>query len=286
MSQLRDTMIEDLRLRGRAQNTVDTYTRCVRKFFDWSKIAPARVQPADVRAFLVHLMDERHLSCASHDVYVGALKFFFRVTMKRPDVVAELPRRKVPMRLSAVLSQGEVAQLIDNTSSPKHRAICETLYGAGLRVSELCKLQLPDIDSRSMVVHIHSAKRGRERDALLSPQLLATLRSYFRACRPTGPYLFPGSKPGVHLTRAAVAKAVEKAGRKAGLRAHVHPHSLRHAFATHLLESGVDLRTVQVLLGHASIRSTTHYLHVTAARMHRLRSPLDSLPREDSHKTD
>ena len=154
----------------------------------------------------------------------------------------------------------------------------ETLYGAGLRVSELRKLRSSDIDSRSMVIHVHHAKRGRERAALLSPQLLETLRSYFRDYRPAGPYLFPGSKQGTCLTRAAVAKAVQTAARTAGLKMRVHPHSLRHAFATHLLESGVDLRTVQILLGHASLSSTMCYLHVTAARMRAIRSPLDSLP--------
>jgi site-specific recombinase XerD len=284
MIQLRDRMIEDLRLRGCAPDTVETYTRCVRKFFEWAKLRPTRVQPENVRAFALHLMDERHLSCSSHDVYVGAIKFFFRVTLKRPEVVADIPRRKIPMTLPTVLSRGEVAELIDSASRVKHRAMFETLYGAGLRVSELCKLRIPDIDSRGMVIHIHGAKRGRDRDALLSPKLLGTLRSYFKTCHPAGPYLFPGRKPDRGMSRAAVAVAMKKAARKAGLTVRVHPHSLRHAFATHLLEQGVDLRTLQVLLGHASIRSTTRYLHVTTARMHTIRSPLDSLTRRDSNQ--
>lgn len=286
MSQLRDRMIEDLRLRGRAQNTIDAYTRCVRKFFEFTKVPPARVQSEHVRAYLLHLMDDRHLSCASHGVYVGAIKFFFRVTMRRSDIVVDIPRRKIPRKLPTVVAQGQVADLIDSASIPKHQAMFETLYGAGLRVSELCKLKIVDIDSRNMVIHIHDAKRGRERDALLSPQLLETLRSYFKTCRPTGPYLFPGKIPGRCLTRAAVSQALKKAARKAGLETRVHPHALRHSFATHMLESGVDLRTVQVLLGHSSIRSTTHYLHVTAARMRTIRSPLDSLPRRGSKKTE
>jgi integrase/recombinase XerD len=228
MIQLRDRMIEDLRLRGRAPCTVETYTRCVGKFFEWVKRPPTRVQSENVRAFALYLMDERHLSCSSHDVYVGAIKFFFRVTLKRPEVVADIPRRKIPMTLPTVLSRGEVAELIDNASRVKHRAMFETLYGAGLRVSELCQLRVADIDSRSMVIHIHGAKRDRDRDALLSPGLLGTLRSYFKASRPAGPYLFPGRNPDRGITRAAVAVAMRKAAHKAGLSVHVHPHSLRH----------------------------------------------------------
>jgi site-specific recombinase XerD len=138
----------------------------------------------------------------------------------------------------------------------------------------------------SSSVHIHHAKRGRERDTLLSPQLLETLRSYFRAYRPAGPYLFPGRKPGACMTRAAVAKALNKAACNAGLRTRIHPHALRHGFATHLLEDGVDLRTIQVLLGHASIQSTTRYLHVATARMQGIRSPLDSLPKGSAKTTE
>jgi site-specific recombinase XerD len=152
MRPLRDQMIEDLRLRGRAQNTIDTYVRCVRMLVDWAGVPPARLTAEQLRGFLLYLMDERHLGCASHDVYVGAIRFFFRVTMKRPDVVIDIPRRKIPMRLPTVPSQGEVAALIDNASILKHRAMFETLYGAGLRVSELRKLRILDIDSRSMVM--------------------------------------------------------------------------------------------------------------------------------------
>jgi integrase/recombinase XerD len=161
-----------------------------------------------------------------------------------------------------------------------------TMYGAGLRVSELCKLEIPDINSKRMVIHVRHAKRGRERHAMLGPRLLESLREYFRERRPSGPYLFPGYKPDACLTRAAVAKAVQTAARTAGLKMHVHPHSLRHAFATHLLEDGVDLRTVQVLLGHASMRSTMTYVHVTAARQRAIRSPLDALPRGDVTQTE
>ncbi len=172
MRPLRDQMIEDLRLRGRAQNTIDTYVRCVRKLVQWAGVQPARLTDQHVRGFLLHLMDERRLSSASHDVYVGTIKFFLRVTMNRPDIAVDIPRRKVPMRLPPVPSQREVAALIDGASIPKRRAMFETLHGAGLRVSELRKLRSSDIDSRSMVIHVHHAKRGRERDTLLSPQPL------------------------------------------------------------------------------------------------------------------
>ena len=278
MRLLREKMVEDLRLRGLANNTINTYLGCVRRFFDWAKLRPSQIGAEHVRDFALHMLDVRRLSAASHDVYIGAIKFFFCVTLKRPQVVADLPRRKTPVKLPNVMSRELVARLLEGAATIKQRAMFETLYGAGLRVGELCALHLTDIDSRSMVIHIRNAKRGRARDALLSPQLLQTLRSYFRICHPSGPYLFPGRDSGTHITRAAVALAIRKAARKAGLTMRVHPHALRHAFATHLLEDGVDLRTLQVLLGHGSLKSTTLYVHITAARIRTIRSPLDSLP--------
>lgn len=280
MSRLRDRMTEDLRLRGRAQNTIDAYVRCVRMLIEWACMPPSKIDALIVRAFLLYLMDERGLSAASHGVYVGAIMFFFRVTMHRPEVVADLARRKVPMRLPLVPSRLQIAQLIDAAPSLKHRTMMMVLYSAGLRVSEMCKLTITDIDSQSMVVHVREAKRHRARDTLLSELLLDTLREYFRTYRPAGPWLFPGRIPGKPLTRVAVSKAMTAAARQAELELRVYPHLLRHAFATHLLEDGVDLRTVQVLLGHGSMSSTMRYVHVSEARRQAIRSPLDTLPRE------
>ena len=280
MSRLRDRMIEDLRLRGRADNTIDTYVRCVRKLVEWAGVAPGKIDAAMVRAFLLYLMDERALAASSHGVYAGAITFFFAVTMHRPEVVADVVRRKVPMSLPMVPSRAQIARLIDGASILKHRAMMVTLYGAGLRVSELCRLYIGDVDSQSMVIHVRKAKGFRARDALLSPRMVATLRRYYASCRPRGPYMFPGYRAEAPLSRNAVSKAMTHAARNAGLDIRVYPHLMRHAFATHLLEDGVDLRTVQVLLGHSSMRSTMGYVHVSEARRQAVRSPFDALPPE------
>ncbi len=282
MKRLRDRMNEDLRLRGRAENTIKTYVPCVRKLSEWAGVPPNRIDAKIVRGFLLYLMNERKLSPSSHDVYAGAIKFFFTVTMQRPEVVADVARRKVPMTLTIVPCRAQVAQLIDGASILKHRAMFVTLYGAGLRVSELCRLHIADIDSQSKVIHVRKTKRHRAHDTLLSPVMLDTLREYYRRCRPTGPYLFPGIRSDMALTRSAVASALKKAARNAGLGIRVYPHLMRHAFATHMLEDGVDLRTVQVLLGHASIRSTMRYLYVSEARRQAIRSPVEALPKEAS----
>ena len=286
MSQLRDRMIEDLRLRGRAENTINTYVPCVSRFFEWAGVTPNKVDAGIVRAFLLHLVNERRLSPSSHDVYAGAIKFFFEVTLGRPEVVADLVRRKVPMTLTLVPSRAQIAQLLDGAANVKHQAMFMTLYGAGLRVSELRRLHIADIDSSNMVIHIRKAKRHRVRDALLSPQLLSTLRGYFASYRPQGPYLFPGYRSDAPLTRNAIAKSLHKAACCAGLGIHVYPHLLRHAFATHMLEDGEDLRTVQVLLGHASLSSTMRYLHLSEARRTSIRSPLERLPKEGSKSSE
>lgn len=285
MSQLRDRMVEDLRLRGLAKNTIDAYVRCVRKLVEWAGVAPSKIDATIVRAFLLYLMDERRLSAASHGVYVGAIVFFFTVTLRRAEVVADIARRKVPMTVPKVPSRAQVAQLIEGASIPKHKAMMTTLYGAGLRVGEMRRLQIGDIDSQSMVIHVREAKRYRARDALLSPRMLAVLRAYYASSRPTGPYIFPGYGTESPLSRNAVSKAMKHAARNAGLTIHIYPHRLRHAFATHLLEDGVDLRTVQVLLGHSCLQSTMTYLHVSEARRRAVHSPLDALAQDGPSST-
>jgi integrase/recombinase XerD len=240
-------------------------------------LPPMKLGPEHVRAFLLHLRNHKKLCAGSQNVYAGAIAFLYRVTLQRPDVVKDLPRCKVPMKVPTVLSADEVDQLIGALKSPKHRAIAMAAYGAGLRGSEICKLRVEDIDSRSMVIHVRHAKRGRERHVMLSPQLLGALRQYWKVFRPSGPELFPGMIPGKTLTRDAVGDFLRKAQKRCGLAKRTGPHTLRHSFATNLLENGVDLRTVQVLLGHASIRSTTRHLHVSMARIKGIHSPLEQL---------
>jgi site-specific recombinase XerD len=277
MVRLRDKMREDLELRGMSANTIDAYVRCARRFAEHFSLPPGKLGATDVRQYLLYLIHEANRSPSTINVYAAAIRFLFAVTLKRPDVVADVVPMKTPMRLPRVLSGTEVEKLIGALGTAKHLAMAMLLYGAGLRVGELTHLEVGDIDAKRMLIHIRGAKRGRERYIMLSPRLLAALRAYWKAARLRGTRLFPGRDPSKPLTRAAVHRALSKAAAKAGISGRLGPHSLRHSFATHLLEGGTDLRTVQVLLGHASLRSTATYLHVTAARTQAIRSPLDDV---------
>lgn len=274
---LRDKMREDLVLRGMSGNTITTYVRCARRFAEHFGRSPCALGAAEVRAFLLHLVQERKLCPASFNVYAAALTFLYRVTLERPDEVARVPRMRVPMHVPAVLSAVEVRRLLGALATDRQRVMAMLAYGAGLRVSEVCKLRVDDIDPKRLLVRIQHTKRGRERHVMLSPRLLAALRAYWKASRPAGPYLFPGREPGKLVTRESLHRAIVKAAGRAGITKCISPHTLRHSFATHLLEAGTDLRTLQVLLGHASLKSTMAYLHVSTARVQSIQSPLDAL---------
>ena len=280
MRRLRDTMREDLVLRGMSANTIETYVGCARRFAEHFGRSPCRMGAAEIRAFLLHVAGERGgngRSASTVNVYAGALRFLYAVTLGRPEELVRVPRMRVPMHVPVVLSGTEVERLLGALVSPKHRAIAMLAYGAGLRVSEVCRLRTDDVDPKRMVLRIGASKRGRERYVMLGARLLAALRAYWKIARPAGRHLFPGRKAGTLLTHRAVQKALDKAAHRAGLGKRVGPHTLRHSFATHLLEAGTDLRTLQVLLGHACIESTVIYLHVSTARIQSLTSPLDML---------
>jgi site-specific recombinase XerD len=273
---LRDKMREDLELRGMSDNTITTYLRCARRFAEHFRRSPCVLGAAEIRAFLVHL-HQRQVAPSSFNVYAGAIKFLYAVTLDRPQEIARMPRMRVPMHLPVVLTAVEVSQLLGALTTDKHRAMVMLAYGAGLRVSEVCKLRVDDIDPKRMLLHVRHAKRGRERYVMLSSKLLATLRAYWKASRPAGPFVFPGRDPQKLFTRGAIHRAMMKAARRAGITKPLSPHTLRHSFATHLLDAGTDLRTLQVLLGHASLKSTMTYLHVSTARVQSITSPLDTL---------
>jgi integrase/recombinase XerD len=277
MGKLQDKMREDLELRGLRANTVTSYLRCARIFAKHFNRSPEQLGASEVRQFFLYLKDRRKVSPATFNVYGGAIRFLYRVSLNRPEEVSDLPRMKVPMRLPTILSGTEVERLLSAIESPKHRAMIMLAYGAGLRVSEIAKLEAGDIDSKRMVIRIRDTKRGRERYVMLSPVLLQALRAHWKASRPRGSLLFPGREFGSVITRAAISKALKKSIAKVGLEKRITPHTLRHAFATHMLEAGVDLRTLQVVLGHGSLRSTMTYVHVTTARVQALHSPLDDL---------
>ena len=231
-----------------------------------------------IRAYQVYLTNERRLAPSSLTVNASALRFLYRVTLKkRWDFSDVIPVAKTPLSLPVVLSREEVTQFLDAVKMAKHRAILTTCYGAGLRISEAVRLTVPAIDSKRMVLRVVHGKGQKDRYVMLSPKLLAVLRDWWQVERPRH-WLFPGAHPETPITREAVHRACQRAVRRARLTKPVSPHSLRHAFAVHLPEAGTDLRTIQLLLGHRSLRTTAQYLHLATRTVCATTSPLD-LPR-------
>ena len=276
MTPLRRRMTEDLILRNRSPKTIKAYTGWVADFARYFHAAPDRLGPEHVRSYLLHLVQERQASWNIYRQARQALQFFYTVTLGREWVVARIARPKAPKKLPVVLSQDEMARFLDALENPKHRALLMTAYAGGLRLSEVAHLRIEDIDSARMVIHVRQGKDHKDRDVMLSPRLLTVLREYWKACRP-GPFLFPGRKPDRPVALRTVQMVCQRALEASGLSKHVHMHTLRHSFATHLLEAGTDLRTIQVLLGHHSFSTTARYLHITTAALPSTRSPFDGL---------
>jgi integrase/recombinase XerD len=277
MGQLRDKMKADLKLRRYRAGTIDCYLRCAKKFVAFYRRPAEQMGEVEARRFLLHLIEERGIGPAGHKMYVAALRFLYGVTLGRPEVAARLPWPRVPSKLPDILDGSEVERLLVALDSLRYRAIVMTAYGAGLRISEACTLCSRDIDSKRGLIHVRDGKRGRDRFVMLSPRLLECLREYWRAARPKGPELFPGPGPGQVVAPRTVRQALRKAVDKTGLQKRVTPHVLRHCFATHLLEGGTDIRVIQVLLGHGSIRTTARYTQVSARHIGSTESPLDRL---------
>jgi site-specific recombinase XerD len=229
----------------------------------------------EVRDFLLHLLRDRNASPATQDMYVSALKFLYVVTLKRPEVVKDLSHPKRPKALPVILSPEEVLRVFAAIRSVKYKAIIAAAYAAGLRISEVCSLSVSDIDSQRMRIHIRSGKGKKDRYVMLGESLLVLLRQYYQAVRPQGEYLFPGQKPQSHISTTAVSSVLRKVIRETSLAKKVSMHTFRHCFATHLMEAGTDIRILQVLLGHSSIRTTLRYTHITDRLVQKLVSPLD-----------
>lgn len=277
MGALRDRMEGDLRLRGLAEVTRSEYLRSVYQFVAHYRRSPAELGAEDIRAYLLHLTQDLHFSPANLKMRVAALKFLYTVTLNRPDVVERIPYPKVPPVLLDIPSPGEVAKVRGALRSVKYRMLLFCAYGSGLRGSEACNLGIGDLDSQRMVIHVRAGKGGRDRYAMLSPVLLASLRQYYRTERPQKPYLFPSPIPGQPVRPEGVQTALRIALTHSGVSKRITPHTLRHAFATHSLEAGTALRVIQVLLGHATIRTTTRYVHVSTRLIAATRSPLDAI---------
>jgi site-specific recombinase XerD len=274
-------MIEDLRLRGYSEtSTCRQYPELVARFVGhFGGRPPAQLGEREVRDFLLYLIDVRKVKPATQCLYLAAITFLYKVTLGRPEVVAHIPWPKVDQTLPDILSGQEVEQLLGAVRSVKHRALLMLCYGAGLRISEACGLLIADVDSQRRLIHVRASKGKKDRYVMLGDRLLGLLRVYFRRYRPAGPYLFPGRQEG-HISVEAVRKCLRLAVRTAGLTKHVTPHRLRHAFATHLLEIGADLRSIQTLLGHTDLATVARYTQV-ARIVSRMRSPLDLLGTKD-----
>jgi site-specific recombinase XerD len=281
MTHLRKMMLEELERRNYAQTTTHLYIQTIEDFARYFKRSPDQLGPEHIREYQAYLFRERKLAAPTVAQRLAALRFFFTQTIKKAWSVAETPYPKRTRPLPSILSPEEVAHLIDSARTRFHRMVLMTLYGTGARRAELARLQIPDIDSRRRVIHIRGGKGRQDRDVMLSPTLLEALRDYWRGLKrkPTC-WLFPGGRwhTAKHpITPKAVYYACQKAAQHAGLQNRVHPHTLRHCFATHLLENGPDLRTIQLLLGHRDLKETTVYLHLSQRHLHATASPLDSL---------
>jgi len=277
MGQLRDRMDGDLRRRGRSEVTRAEYLRCTAHFVTHYRVAPEQLGAEDVRRYLLHLVEDLHFSPSNMKIHIAAIKFLYAVTLDRPAVVARVKFPKVPLTLLDIPSPTEVAAVLSELQSPVYRTLLCCAYGAGLRVSEACTLCVGDIDSKRMVLIVRNGKGGRDRYALLSPVLLDARRRYYRQVRPPQPYLFQGKTAGKPVPVAGVQTALRMALRRSGVSKRVTPHTLRHAFATHSLEAGTDLRVIQTLLGHATIRTTVRDVHVSTATIAKAPSPLDAI---------
>lgn len=276
MGHLRDRMEEDLRLANMRERTIGVYLLCANKFAQHFGRSPMRLGREEIRQFLVYL-GERGRRPSTIRVYMGALRFLYSVTLRRPEEMAQLPWPKKERPLPDILSGSEVEAVLAAVKRRKHRVVLTLAYAAGLRLGEACRLQVNDIDSKRMLLHIRDGKGGVDRYVMLSPRLLDELRAYWRAQRPGREYLFPGDGGRQTVSLDVVQRSMRKAVAAVGLKKRATAHTLRHTFATHLLETGTDLRTIQAVLGHKSIRTTEIYLHVTMAHLKRTHSPLDVL---------
>lgn len=277
MTPLRRRMLDDMSIRNLAVNTQRMYVQYVAAFAKYFGRSPEQLDAGHARDYLVYLAQTRHRAPATLIVAAAALRFLFRVTLRREWNEEDLPVAKKPFKLPVVLSRDEVGQFLGSVINLKHRTVFTTIYATGLRVSEAVHLKVQDIDSQRMVLRVEQAKGFKDRYVMLSPKLLETLRLYWRSEQPRE-WLFPGKEPDRPLTMCAVEGACCRARRASGIAKPVTPHSLRHAFATHLLEAGTDLRTIQLLLGHRSLATTSRYLKIATSTVCATVSPLESLP--------
>jgi site-specific recombinase XerD len=275
MTPLRQRFIEDLRLRNYARRTIDTYVSRIVAFAKHFGRSPDLLGPDEVRAFQLHLL-ERRVSWSSFNQAVCALRFLYGITLGRPEQLPFIPYGKRPKTLPSVLSPDEVLRLLNAAPPGRDRVLLQVAYGCGLRLNELLHLRVTDIDSARMVVHVRQGKGAKDRLVPLSLRLLQELRAYWLLGRPRT-WLFPGQTADGTLTSSNVQRRLTRLVKKVGLTKPCSMHTLRHSYATHLLEAGVDVLTLKALMGHSSLQTTARYLHVSTQRLHQTPSLLDLL---------
>ena len=281
MTPLRQRMLEELQRRNYSSETIRGYIFAVREFAEHYGKSPEGMGAEELRHYQVHLLQERKLAPNTVEGRISALRFLYRKVLKRRDLTFDdLTFPKTPKKLPVVLSHEEVTQLIEAAPNLLYRTMLMILYGTGLRRAEVVRLKVDDIDSQRMVIRVRQGKGARDRDVPMSPKLLEVLRDYWRRNKPKD-YLFPSSPGHRGLDQPASDKTVwhacQVAAKRAGLRKHIGPHTLRHTYATHLLEAGTDLRTIQLLLGHTHLEDTTIYLHLSQQQLHTAINPLDQV---------
>ena len=274
--QLLEAMDQELRLHGYAAKTRKAYLGHVDRFARFYGNDPQGLSKVTMRAYLLHLLQNQQASHTYVNQCISALKFLYEKALKEPSPMVNLPRPKRERKLPDILSRQEVLRLLEAVQNPKHRAIMLLTYSSGLRLGEVVRLKIEDIDSARRLIHLRQAKGRKDRYTVLSQVALDALRAYFKQYHPDQ-WLFPGAQPGRHLHERTVQKVFEQAREMAGIRKNVSVHTLRHSFATHLLESGTDLRYIQELLGHKSSKTTEIYKHVSERDIGRIQSPLDTL---------
>lgn len=274
MSPLRKRMLEDMQLRNFSAATQKSYIHYVSDYANYYGVSPEKLGLDDIRNYQLHLIEQRQLAPQSINTFVSAVKFLYTVTLEMPWSDNQFTRLKVPTKLPVVLSQSEVIEFFRHVGILKHRAILMLCYGSGLRISEAVSLKASHIDSQRMLIRVEQGKGAKDRYTVLSQRLLILLREYWKIQRPVD-YLFPGSKPGTHIQPGSVNEICRDACMLSGIPKRITAHTLRHSFATHLLENGTDTRAIQVLLGHARIDTTARYTSVSPQTVAKIISPLD-----------
>ena len=285
MTPLRQRFIEDMQLRNFAPTTQRSYVHYVAEFARYFNRSPEHLDLEAVRQYQLRLLEERKLSAASVNTFTSAVQFLYLTTLEMPWTKESFPRTRVEEKLPVVPGPDEVRRLFEYTPGIKNRAALMLCFGAGLRVSEAVSVKIAHIDSSRMLLRVQHGKGAKDRYTTLSPALWEVLRTYFRIVRPAGEWLFPSWRPDRHISAGLLQRACRDAWQQAGLTKRITPHSLRHAFASCLLDNGVDTRVIQVLLGHRRIDTTARYTAVSPAKIAATASPLDRLLAGPKHST-